>query len=193
MKVYLAAVLEQHNEPSVFDKRDRFVRLWKNSIYDVFQVVRSGQKKLLKNEMKRLTKEWEYELDDRIRRMGRDEYNARVAKFVGSLIPGRKDQALPSALYPPTVPATPPLSGEAKHQMSLDIKAEEEEIEQKRGCPGAKNDLLDALRAPPDDLGERKKMSTDDTTTVTDIWYSISAVQKIRPRDILPMLMHLFP
>ncbi|KAF2683131.1 hypothetical protein K458DRAFT_254175, partial [Lentithecium fluviatile CBS 122367] len=88
---YLAAVLEHHNTPEVFEQRELFVRLWKNTRYE-FYTFGSGQKKLLKVEIKRLNIEWEKVLDRVKEEMGEDNYNRRVAKFVGVLMPGRKDQ-----------------------------------------------------------------------------------------------------
>ncbi|KAF1951589.1 hypothetical protein CC80DRAFT_370983, partial [Byssothecium circinans] len=88
---YLAAVLEHHNAPIVFAKREHFVRLWKNSAYDFFEQFKPSQKKLLKDAMKRLSLVWERELDVARRCLGCWEYEREVARFVGVLVPGRKD------------------------------------------------------------------------------------------------------
>lgn len=191
MRQYLAAVLEHHNEPGVFEQRDGFVKLWKSSNWDVFQLFGSGQKKLLKNEMKRLSKEWESELDYRTHRMGRDAYDVRVAKFVGSLIPGRKDQALPAAFLAQHMSIVPSLSEDTKKEVPSDVRMVEEGGRLPEGRLDVQNELLDALRVP---LGEFGELQMDEKiTTVADMRHSITALQKMRPRDILPMLMQMFP
>jgi hypothetical protein len=88
---YLVAVLENHNNPYVFRDREAFIKLWKSSSYDFFEF-NSGQKKLLKAAMKLLNVAWEKELDRLKRFMSAAEYEAKVAKFVGVLVPGREDQ-----------------------------------------------------------------------------------------------------
>lgn len=106
---YLAAVLEHHNDPGKFDKRESFVKLWKHSKYDFFFFAAS-QKLVLKRETKRLKKEWADELS-RVRYgsvLGKQmtvamaNYNAKVAKFVGVLIPGKPILRLPN-FCPPDV------------------------------------------------------------------------------------------
>jgi hypothetical protein len=104
---YLAAVLEHHNDAAVFDKREAFVQLWKNSEYDLF-TFNSAQKQIVKKEMKRLNKEWQEELE-RIQQgqdLGNNThevetiYNAKVAKFVGILVPGSQSQRGPTHRAP---------------------------------------------------------------------------------------------
>lgn len=87
---YLGAVLEHHNTPAKFHARENFIRLWKDSRYDFF-TFGSGQKKLLKTYMKHLSAAWNQELDRIKGLLGLDEYERRVAKFVGTIIPGRVD------------------------------------------------------------------------------------------------------
>ncbi|KAL1610157.1 hypothetical protein SLS60_001822 [Paraconiothyrium brasiliense] len=104
---YLAAVLEHHNDAADFEKREAFVKLWKSTQYDFF-TFNSSQKRLIKNEMKRLSKEWQVELE-RIQKgneLGKNNlvrkiaYNAKIAKFVGVLIPGPSSQRSPKYLTP---------------------------------------------------------------------------------------------
>lgn len=99
---YLAAVLEHHNDPANFDKREEFVKLWKHSKYDFFTFTAS-QKITMKRETKRLKKEWAAELS-RVRYgmvfgknydYVRESYNAKVAKVVGVLVPGQTSLRLP--------------------------------------------------------------------------------------------------
>ncbi|KAL5410334.1 hypothetical protein PMIN04_010671 [Paraphaeosphaeria minitans] len=95
----IGAILEHHNDAAVFGKREAFVRLWKSTNYDFF-TFKSAQKKTLKVNMKRFTKEWQVELEriQKAKDLGNnaDEvqkaYNAKVAKFVGILIPGLRSQ-----------------------------------------------------------------------------------------------------
>jgi hypothetical protein len=87
---YIDAVLEHHNTPTYFRARENFIRLWKDSRYDFF-TFGSGQKKLLKTHMKHLSTTWNQELDRIKALLGADEYERRVAKFVGTIIPGQAD------------------------------------------------------------------------------------------------------
>lgn len=83
---YLDAVLEHHNNPTEFKKRNRFIQLWKDSPYDMFKLP-SFARNDMKREMKRLKAGFERELDERS-----TEYHHQVARFVNVLVPGRKDQ-----------------------------------------------------------------------------------------------------
>lgn len=104
---YLASVLEHHNNAATFEKREAFIKLWKNSRYEFF-TFKSSQKQIMKKEMKRLTKAWQAELDRILEGddLGKNKsevemnYNAKVAKFVGTLIPGRQDQRGPNHRTP---------------------------------------------------------------------------------------------
>lgn len=102
---YLAAVLEHHNEPATFDKREAFIKLWKDSKYDLFTFTAS-QKTAMKRVSKRLNKEWEDELY-RIKKVNDlmalmeetgPTYYAKISKFIGILVPGR-----PANYRPPAV------------------------------------------------------------------------------------------
>lgn len=104
---YLAAVLEHHNDAAVFGKREAFVQLWKISKYDLF-TFNAAQKNTMKREMKRLTKEWQAELERilKAKDLGdstkevQEVYNAKVYKFIGVLIPGPRSQRGPHHLTP---------------------------------------------------------------------------------------------
>ncbi|KAF2439640.1 hypothetical protein P171DRAFT_501974 [Karstenula rhodostoma CBS 690.94] len=96
---YLAAVLEHHNDAATFEKREAFIKLWKSTKYDLF-TFNSAQKQTMKRDMKRLSNEWQAELEriQKAKDLGNNEYevetayNAKVAKFVGVLIPGPRSQ-----------------------------------------------------------------------------------------------------
>ena len=195
MTSYLLAVMEHHNEPDIFDQRDAFIALWKSGVWDVFAMFGSGQKKFLKKEMKGLTKEWERELDDAMRRMGREEYDSMVARFVGSVVPGRKDQGLASRLYPCTALTTQSWSLDGVENMGVDgmNKVQEEEDDLGELHHMARNELLEALRVPVDEQGGQQKSVMDQAATITDLRYAISTMQRVRPREILLTLTHLFP
>jgi hypothetical protein len=182
MTSYLAAVMERHNTPTVFDKREEFVRRWKDSKYDLFQGFAAGQKKLLKKEMKRLNMEWEIELDVALGELGRREYDACVAPLVGCLVPGRKDQGIHRGhLASVTRPASPPPDA-----MNTEIGE-------------GKNELLEALRVPLDvevqeqERGQQDGYRYEDAMTPVELSYAIASLQKVRPVDMLRDLMRLFP
>jgi hypothetical protein len=124
MVAYLAAVLERHNTPMVFTKREDFIRRWKSTKWDVYEQFAARQKRVLKKELANLKKMWEAELDKAIKEMGRAEYDASVAPFVGCIVPGRKDQCLMAKM------------GEKKASMSSVLEGSETK------------ELLDALREP---------------------------------------------
>jgi hypothetical protein len=180
MSRYLAAVMERHNTPTVFEKREDFVKRWKESSWDLFERFGASQRKLMKREMQRLNSLWEIELDGAIKAMGRREYERCVAPFVGCIIPGRRDQQVPVSLGASVSAASPSPMSETKEQMHM--------------VQEGKNELLDALRVPlgepnyQDDYGYNR-----DTTTPVDMRYAISCMQDVRPADILPVLMRLFP
>ncbi|KAH7411993.1 hypothetical protein DE146DRAFT_674392 [Phaeosphaeria sp. MPI-PUGE-AT-0046c] len=177
---YLAAVMERHNTPTTFDKRESFVRCWKKSDWDLFTRFAAGQKKLLKREMSRLSKEWEIESDRAIRYMSRDEYNLRVAPFVGSVVPGRKDQGL---------------MREQGHLCGLTNRPGSQPSEPvSLDAPTKMKELIDALCAPVEDerYGEHEDYD-EDATTPTDLSDAITWLQMARPVDILPVLLRLFP
>jgi hypothetical protein len=75
MESYLSAVMERHNTPTIFTKREEFIKKWKGSRWDLYQNFKAAQKKLLRREVGLLTKKWEIELDVAIREMGRTQYD----------------------------------------------------------------------------------------------------------------------
>jgi hypothetical protein len=201
MIAYLAAVLEHHNSPALFQKRESFIKTWKSSIWDLFGSFGRAQKKLLKNTMKQLTQEWEEELDHAERSMGRVRYEEEVAKFVGTIIPGRRDQSLPAPLLAQVMPSTTN-EGCGDVRVSGDIRLETQYRWVNRKEIG-KNELLETLRVPfvasrVDPKGKEQQqtmrhMSETETITVTDLRYAIAAAQKLKPCDMLPVLLKLFP
>jgi hypothetical protein len=98
MTSYLAGVMEHHNTPQTFTAREAFIKRWKNGVWDVYTIFGASQKKLLKKDVKFLNAEWKKELDAARRGIGKEECEKRIAKFVGSVVPGRKDQGLPDAI-----------------------------------------------------------------------------------------------
>jgi hypothetical protein len=51
MVTYLAAIMERHNTPQLYNKREEFVRRWKDSGWDLFGHLGAAQKKILKKAM----------------------------------------------------------------------------------------------------------------------------------------------
>ena len=91
--MYLEAVLEHHNTPTVFRAREAFIQRWKESRFGFF-TFNAGQKKVLKTCMKQLTVAWDVELDRVHAQLGPREYQIWIARFVGVLIPGRMERRL---------------------------------------------------------------------------------------------------
>jgi hypothetical protein len=171
---YITAVLERYNTPTMFDKREDFVRRWKYSRWDFFERLGAGQKKLLKREMQRLNVEWERELDWAIKTMGRTEYDIHVARFVGYVVPGRKHRGLRMEYRGAT--------GLEDESMDMRVKK------------GKAKELLEALCVPLEEEGHQgDERGDEDSATPVDVRYAITCMQIIRPRDILPALMKLFP
>ncbi|EAT91234.1 hypothetical protein HBI56_017230 [Parastagonospora nodorum] len=176
MQSYIAAVMECHNTPALFDARDRFVKKWKGCRWDLFGDFRSSQKKLLKKRMEILTIKWEAELDVAIEHMGRREYDLRVAPFVGSIVPGRKDQGLGSKAHLH--------DGRILESDAMDVVDKEE---------SDRNELLEALRVPLLEPDKPDFEFREDSETPTDIKFAIHCVQTMEPQTMLPALMRLFP
>ncbi|KAF2623875.1 hypothetical protein BU25DRAFT_296379, partial [Macroventuria anomochaeta] len=185
MTLYLSAVLEHHSTPSTspsFAVREAFVRVWRTSNFDLFMVHKSWAKKALQREMKRLSKEWEKELDTARGEMGRQEYDEKVASFVGSLIPGHAQQDLPPMEW-----------AKGGGGSSEDGREGDEDIVM-QGREG--NELLDALRGPYPNVGQdkgdgRTTMKDEEGAMVCDLRTAISCVQSVRPGDMLPVLIRL--
>lgn len=183
MTTYLAAVLERHNTPKLFTKREEFIKRWKDSTIDFFVTIKSSQRKLLKKALLRLNPEWERELDTAIKTMGRKQYDARVAPFVGSIIPGRKDQGLLPETYGDFTRSAGP-SPEVQDVMDI---GSDEHVE-------GKNELLKALCVPLEDRNYRDDdRYEEEASTPADIRVAIAAVQDVKARDVLRALMRLFP
>jgi hypothetical protein len=174
MVSYLAAIMERHNTPTVFDKREEFVRRWKDSKWDLFRLT-AAQKKLVKKEIKCLMVEWEAVLDKASAKMGAREYNARIAPFVGCLVPGRKDQGILRPHLSAAIRPAPLSSG------AVDTK-----VEPKR------NELLEALHVPLEEVGHYNGYSyPEDTMTPAPPRDAIASLQS-SPADMLQGLMRLF-
>lgn len=183
MSMYLSAVLEQHNAPTVFYAREAFVRLWRGSRLELFVVERSWARKALQRRMKRLSKLWAEELEGLRQTMGDREFGDAVGRFVGFLVPGRADW----------VPVRRDGVGGARDSGERAMGDVDVEM---RGAEG-ENDLLEALRVPcplvTSDQSVVKAESDEEGTTVCDLRTAINCVQEIKPHDILRELMRLFP
>ncbi|KAI2482705.1 hypothetical protein Ptr902_05022 [Pyrenophora tritici-repentis] len=176
---YLAAVLEYHNAPSTsFTAREAFVAKWKNSNWDIFTAFGGSQKKILKSRMKFLNKEWELELEYVLSKLGENEFEKRVAGFVGCVVPGRRD-------------------GDARGADAQGSGPDGHVMETAGG-----NEILDALKVPftPKVKADKSQGQShnpgaeleEDVATVTDLRQAIAAVLRMRPRNILPVLMRVF-
>ncbi|KAH8723416.1 hypothetical protein GQ44DRAFT_728699 [Phaeosphaeriaceae sp. PMI808] len=187
MTSYLIAVMERHNRLTVFEKREEFIKRWKASKWDLFDRFNSSQKKMLKKQMIKLNKEWEVELDKAIVRLGRAEYDVHVAPFVGSIIPGRKDQGILPEPLKRSSTATQPASPDAQAQFESNRKQEQN---------GSRtNELLDALRVPIPELSydQEEVRYNEEATTPSSLRFAITCMQEVRPAELLPTLMQLFP
>ncbi|KAF2634059.1 hypothetical protein P280DRAFT_554852 [Massarina eburnea CBS 473.64] len=171
---YLSAVLEHHNDPYTFTAREAFVKLWKSSAYDFF-TFRPAQKKALKKVLKQLSKEWEDELDHARHNMGNARYVQEVGRFVGVLVPGRRDQRGRAFSY--------------KQPDDVNSSSTDADILK----PGA---LLEALKMPLADSEEPPTVSSDanlGSSTVTRVSPAISELKSAVPREMLMTLLKVFP
>ncbi|KAI8930904.1 hypothetical protein NX059_011919 [Plenodomus lindquistii] len=180
--LYLAAVLEHHNTPLLFPARDSFIRFWKATRWDVFTVPRAVQKKILKSEMKRLGREWEGLLDEEMQRLGRRAYDGVVGRFVGCVVPGRKDQGCRGVGGLNEV-----------REDGREVVGEYVGMEGMEDKEGGGNELLDALRVPFSGQRELGRLQEEEASMVAELRYAIAAVQKVTAREILSVLVRLFP
>ena len=152
-----------------------------------------AQKKLMKNAMKVLSKDWEAELAIAKKQMGKERYDREVGKFVGGLIPGRKDQ------------------GVGAWERRGEEKARDGDIDMENAAPKDQgegkeshgNGLLEALLSPyvshtkhtkkQAEAETRSGMTAVQGTPVIDMRYAITMVQRMKPEDMLPVLIRLFP
>ncbi|KAI4910974.1 hypothetical protein J4E90_007231 [Alternaria incomplexa] len=190
IKQYLAAVIEHHNTPtSSFAARESFILTWKTGPWELFTVFGGAQKKLLKNAMKKLSKEWEAELRVAESQLGRERYERKVGKFVGGVVPGKREMGV----------------------RAEGVKSEDGNVDKANlvlpgrgeGEGNSGNELLQALLAPyvpqtneargQDGKGVKRGATEVEGTLVTDVRSAIAALQKMEPRDILPVLIRLFP
>jgi hypothetical protein len=138
-------------------------------------------------------------LDHAERQMGRDDYDNKVAKFVGTIIPGRRDQSLPAPLLAQQGAMAPELGEDARMGSDVRVSSLETEVQ---GGMSTSNELLEALCVPfvarkfdskSKDQEQASRMSDIEATTVADLRYAIAAAQKMKPSDMLPILLELFP
>ncbi|KAJ4318297.1 hypothetical protein N0V94_004504 [Neodidymelliopsis sp. IMI 364377] len=166
---YLAAVLEHHNSASCFTAREAFIALWRESRLELFTIYKSWAKKAMQRVMKQRSREWEAEIDKTRTEEGRED----VERLVGSLVPGRREWGV----------------------------TREEKMEVKGGEDA--EELLGALRVPcpiPEVIGDgdgavqkQKQEVEEEGVMVCDLRTAISCVQEMTPREMLPVLMRLFP
>ena len=148
-----------------------------------------AQKKLLKNAMKKLSKEWEAELRVAESQMGRERYERKVGKFVGGVVSGKREMGVRAE--------------EVKNEDGNVDKANLVLPERGEAEGNSGNGLLQALLAPyvpqaneargQDGKGAKSGATEVEGTLVTDVRSAISALQTMQPRDILPVLIRLFP
>ncbi|KAF1937623.1 hypothetical protein EJ02DRAFT_515087 [Clathrospora elynae] len=149
-----------------------------------------AQKKLPQKAMKSLSKEWEGVLDEAGKRIGTTKYEDKVVRFVGCVLPGRKDQSVPAAFVQPNTSVLADdridIDGSVDHGGRLaDRKMD-------------KSELLGALHVSHDvQQGEPEKTGCSlkdiEAMTVTDVKHAIAALQKVRARDISLVLLRLSP
>jgi hypothetical protein len=172
---YLAAVMERHNTPTVFGKREEFVRRWKDSEWDLFHL-NSAQKKVMKKDMKRLNAEWEAALDLASTELGKSEYGTRIAPFVRCLVPGRRDQGIPREHLSVAMRSASLLSNV--------VSMEKEE---------SKNEFLEALKVPLEEPGHYDGYAyPEDIMTPVPLRDAIASLS-VTPVDMLRGLVRLFP
>ncbi|KAH9878189.1 hypothetical protein J1614_003406 [Plenodomus biglobosus] len=186
IKQYLHAVLEHHTTPTLFRARERFLHTWKTSRYDMFVLTRASHKQALKQALKRLRSEWERVLDREIARLGRAEYERGVGRWVGCVVPGRRDQCVGGRVlgggFGLEGKGEEDGEEEEEEEMEIDIDMENEKEDP--------NPLLSALLVPfpfPP-AAPAPPLQDEETSTVTDIRTAIAAVKNMGPRDILPVL-----
>ena len=172
--LYLAAVLEARKQTTAFTAREAFIRVWRVSPFVLFSHVKPWAQKALKRTIKTLSPEWERELRRARKGMGSDAYDARVAPFVGSLVPGQSDR----------VPCV---------NEGAICRDEEANV----GCGRlGQNELLDALVVPCPTAARGKSdgavKQSEDGELVCDLRTAITCLQRVRPKEILPVLMDIF-
>ena len=121
--------------------------------------------------------------------LGRERYERKVGKFVGGVVPGKREMGV----------------------RAEDVKSEDGNVDmanpvlpgrvESKGDSG--NGLLQALLAPyvpqtneargQDGKGVKSGATEVEGTLVTDVRSAIAALQNMEPRDILPILIRLFP
>jgi hypothetical protein len=127
------------------------------------------------------------------KQMGRERYEREVGKFVGGLVPGRKDQGM--RVWEVSAEKK---GGDGDVGMGDGVSSDQSEDKEL-----SRNELLEALLSPfvprtkevgkQDEARVRTGVIEVGGTPVTDMRYAISTVQGVEPRNILPALIRLFP
>ncbi|KAH7130242.1 hypothetical protein B0J11DRAFT_522720 [Dendryphion nanum] len=183
MIAYLEAVIEHHNTPTSFIAREAFVWLWKREDFE-FYSFSSAQRKLMKNAMKRMSKELETELERLECVLGPERYQHGIGRFVGVLLHGeRNDRGV----------------ADKDAEAGGDVCDGEETVElEDGGVQLGEGELLRALRVPlPDEefYGEYERSGMGDGQTecfVADRSAALEAIAACRMRDVLEMLEERF-
>jgi hypothetical protein len=190
MICYVDAVLEHHNNPAKFHARETFIRLWKDTRYEFF-TFGSGQKKLLKIHMKQLSTAWNQELDRVKELLGEEEYKRRVAKFVGTIIPGRRDQR---ARVKSQVRESKSLTHVMLRSHWVSFAEFVQSVESNEDLKMPHGTLLAALETP---LGAGRAVKRSDVNawaeTLVKPRDAIKILKGCEPRVVLHHLMQIFP
>lgn len=177
---YLEAVLEHHNHPETFTKRDGFIVLWKNSKYDLFHLT-ATQEKIIKAKIKEKHKDWRMELFGQKMDLGFANYVKKCGPLIDVLVPGFHSQ------------------GVLRDKKGIQVVHQEEKMDLDYGDSGfkvaAENKFMDGLRARynVEPIGEATgKKKGKKWQEVVDVKTAIAAVDEIKPRESMGMLLRRF-
>ncbi|KAF2871404.1 hypothetical protein BDV95DRAFT_493914 [Massariosphaeria phaeospora] len=176
---YLDAVLEHHNYPATFEKREEFIRLWKGSRYDFF-TIRGSKAKVMKRQVKILKGDWEAELRIAEECMGTEVFEWKVRPYVGVLVPGQREDIR---------------SGVPETSSGDDIINDGRMVKDgKDGSEGlAGNELLKALCADGQPYELNSQREQEDAETVVDLSTALNVLQQSTARAMLTALLKLLP
>ncbi|OAL45562.1 hypothetical protein IQ07DRAFT_482132, partial [Pyrenochaeta sp. DS3sAY3a] len=180
MKAYLGAVVEAHNTPTTFDRREAFVRDWKKCPWTLFEAPGGGVRKHLNKVLKQVSSAWAAELSHLFATHGREAYQVYVRPFVGSVVPGTskavEEYARPPVRVEERLPERP-----VKYDGAMDLDK------------SPRNPLEEALREPfPEMLAPRRMDPRARDHTPTSLRYAIAALKVVRPREMMEMLVREF-
>jgi hypothetical protein len=84
---YIQAMLEHHNSPAQFEKRDLFIAGWKRHTFDVY-LFRGNMKRRVKTALRSVGSDWDVELEAQRMMVPGAAFEAPFGRFVGVMIPG---------------------------------------------------------------------------------------------------------